>query len=168
VLDVLRLTTMERIVLRAPAPVLIAHSAPERLYTRVLAPTDFSRASAESLIVAARLAPGADFHAVHALQMPLGAIFNPGSSETEAALAHAEDRMRAFLETPGLPALAEPPVIVPGGVHQVLEFRRQDLGADLIAIGANPGPDPKVLGNYARDLMRAPHADLLVAKPPVA
>ncbi|GAB4264881.1 MAG: hypothetical protein Kow0013_12540 [Pararhodobacter sp.] len=167
VLDLLRLTTMERIVLRAPCPALIARSAPEHDYRCVLAPTDFSRASAEALIVAARLAPKAERHAVHALQMPLGSIFRPGHAETEAQLASADERMQAFLATPGLPALTEPPVVVPGGVHEVLEFRRQDLGADLLAIGANPGPDPRVLGNYARDLMRAPQADLLVAKPPV-
>jgi len=164
-MDVLRLTTMEKIVLAAPRPVLIAHQPPSRAYLRVLAPTNFSEASAASLIMAARIAPDARFYAVHALQLPIGAIFKRGSSDTEAALDRAETRSGQFLATPGLPVLAEMPEIVPGGVHQVLEFRREELAADLICIGDHSGRDPGTLGNYARDLMRAPHTDLLVAKP---
>lgn len=165
VLDVLRLTTMERIVLQSPCPVLIAQWPADHAYDRVLAPTDFSAASGAALTMAGRIAPTAQFHAVHALHLPLGAIFKRGSHETDAALARAAKRCAAFLAMPGLPALAEPPEIVPGGVHQVLAFRSQELGADLVAIGAHSGRDPGALGNYARDLMRAPPTDLLVAKP---
>jgi len=163
--DLLRLTTMERIVLASPCPVLIAHQPPERAYTQVLALTDFSPASAAALVMAARLAPKARFHAVHALHLPLGALFKRGSAESEAALETAKARRAAFLATPGLPELTEPPEIVPGGVHQVLEFRRAELAADLLCIGAHSGHKPGALGGYARDLMRAPPTDLLVAKP---
>jgi nucleotide-binding universal stress UspA family protein len=71
----------------------------------------------------------------------------------------------AFLSAPGLPELAETPEIVVGGVHEVLAFRQAELGADLVCIGTHSGRDPSRLGNYARDLMRAPPTDLLVAKP---
>ena len=165
VLDVLRLTTMERIVLAAPTPVLIAHQLPRNDYAQVLAPTDFSSASANALVVAARIAPNAKFHAVHALQLPIGIIFKRGLQESDAALAQAAARKAAFLAFPGLPSLAEPPEIVPGGVHQILAFRQQELGADLVCIGAHSGRKPDTLGNYARDLMRVPPSDLLVAKP---
>lgn len=165
VLDLLRLTTMERIVLAAPCPVLIAHLPAERPYATVLAPTDFAPGSAASLFAAARIAPLARRHAIHALQMRLGARAAPGNEEFEAAMLRAEVACAAFLATPGLPALDEPPLIVPGGVHEVLAFRQAELGADLVCIGAHSGRDPGVLGNYARDLMRAPPTDLLVAKP---
>ena len=165
VLDLLRLTTMERIVLVAPCPVLIAHRPPEGPYRQVLALSDFSPASAAALRAAARLAPGAQFHAIHALQMRLGARAIEGKPEFDAALARAEAARAAFLAQHGLPDLAEAPEIVPGGVHQVLAFRRDELGADLVCIGAHSGRDPQALGNYARDLMRAPPTDLLVAKP---
>lgn len=165
VLDLLRLTTMERIVLRAPCPVLIAHQPVGRDYAQVLAPTDFSEASAAALTMAAQIAPTARFHAVHALQLPLGAIFRRGQGDSDAALAAAETRRDGFLAMPGLPTLDEAPEIVPGGVHEVLDFRREELAADLVAIGAHSGREPDALGNYARDLMRAPPTDLLVAKP---
>jgi len=165
VLDLLRLTTMERIVLAATTPVLIAHQRPRDGYRRVLAPTDFSHASAAALRMAADIAPGASFHAIHALQLPLGARFSPGDTATDAALTRAEQLRAAFLAMPGLPEFAEPPEIVPGGVHEVLAFRQNELGADLLCIGTHSGRDPMQLGNYARDLMRAPPTDLLVAKP---
>ena len=157
VLDLLRLTTMEKIVLAAPCPVLIAQLPPERRYRQVLLATDFSPGSAAALIAAAVVAPGAAFHAIHALQIPLG-------RDKDAALARAKLARDAFLATPGLPALAEPPEIVPGGVHPVLAYRHEELGADLLCFGAQSGKDPDALGNYARDLMRAPPSDVLVAK----
>jgi nucleotide-binding universal stress UspA family protein len=64
-----------------------------------------------------------------------------------------------------MPALVEPTLIVPGAVHEVLGYRQSELNADLICVGTHSGRDPHVLGNNARDLMRAPPADLLVAKP---
>jgi len=165
VLDLLGLTTMERIVQNAPCPVLIAHQPPETDYEQVLCATDFSRASATALAVAGQIAPRARFHAVHALQLPIGSIFKLGHSETDKALDRTEAQIDDFLQTPGLPALSEPPEIVPGGVHQVLAFRCEELAADLVCIGTHAGQDDKELGNYARDLMRAPPTDLLIAKP---
>jgi nucleotide-binding universal stress UspA family protein len=165
VLDLLRLTTMERITLAAPCPVLIAHQPPAEDYEQVLCATDFSAASAASLAIAAQIAPRARFHAVHALQLPLGAIFKLGHADTDKALTGAEALMDDFLKAPGLPALAEPPEIVPGGVHQVLAFRCAELAADLVCIGTHAGQDDRDLGNFARDLMRAPPTDLLIAKP---
>jgi nucleotide-binding universal stress UspA family protein len=165
VLDVLRLTTMERIVLAAPVPVLIAHCDAARPYRRVLALTDFSPASAAALRFAAWLAPEAEFHAIHALQLPLGALFSGQEAASDEHLTRAEQMRAAFLASPGLPELAEAPEIVTGGVHEVLAFRQGELAADLVCIGTHSGRDPSQIGNYARDLMRAPPTDLLVAKP---
>ncbi len=165
VLDLLRLTTMERVVLDSPVPVLIAHRPPDDDYAKVLALTDFSPASAAALAMAGRLAPAARFHAIHALQLPLGARFATGDPAADEAITRAELLRTAFLARPGLPELAEPPEIVAGGVHEVLTYRRNELGADLVCIGSHSGREPSQLGNYARDLMRAPPTDLLVAKP---
>lgn len=165
VLDLLRLTTMERIVLKSDVPVLIAHRPVGHDYLRVLALTDFSPASASALAMAGRIAPEASFHAIHALQMPLGAKFGAADSAGDAAVTRAEQLRIAFMARPGLPRLSEPPEIVPGGVHEILSFRQNELNADLVCIGTHSGRDPSQLGNYARDLMRAPPTDLLVSKP---
>lgn len=165
VLDALRLTTMERIVLAAPVPVLLARLPAARPYARVLALTDFSPGSAAALAMAARLAPGAEFHAVHALQLPLLAAVSGTEAATDDALTQAELLRTAFLAQRGLPPFREPPALVPGGVHQVLAFRTAELNPDLVCIGTHSGSARDRLGHYARDLMRAPPTDLLVAKP---
>ena len=165
--DILGLTTMEKIVLRAPVPVLIAHTPPSRPYRTVLASTDFAPACAAALAAAARIAaPEADFHAIHALQLPLREIFSPLDVTHSRAMTAAEGLRTAFLAMPGVPARLHPPEIVAGGVHEVLSFRLEELQPDLLAIGTHSGRDPETLGNYARDLMRAPPTDVLVAKPP--
>jgi nucleotide-binding universal stress UspA family protein len=165
--DILGLTTMERILLHAPVPVLIAHTPAARPYRTVLSSTDFAPACAAALAAAARLAaPDAEFHAIHALQLPLRDRLSPTDVEHSRAMTAAKALRDAFLARPGIPAALRTPEIVPGGVHEVLSFRLEELQPDLLAIGTHSGRDPGTLGNYARDLMRAPPTDVLVAKPP--
>ena len=164
VLDALRLTTMEKIVLATQAPALIAHQPPRQGYAQVLALTDFSPASAAALALAARLAPKAQFHALHMLTLPLGARFSPDDPACDAAITQAEQTREGFLATPGLPDLTEPPLMVPGNLHDLLKLRSEEIAADLICIGINSGRDGGRLGHYARDLMRAPPLDLLIAR----
>ncbi len=167
VMDVLGLTTMERIVLRAPVPVLIAHRPATRPYRTVLSSTDFAPACAAALAAAADIAePGAEIHAIHALQLGLRDKLSHGGVERSRAMTAAQALSQAFVTMPGVPALRYPPEIVPGGVHEVLSFRIEELQPDLLAIGTHSGRDPETLGNYARDLMREPPTDVVVAKPP--
>ena len=144
---------------------LIAHDTPVRPYARVLGAVTFAPASVRGLALAARLAPEAELHAIHALQLPLGARLGPEPATDSAPMAEAEARRAAFMRADGLPARLPLPEIVPGGVHEVLNFRMAELDPDLLVIGSQSGRDPGALGNYARDLMRAPPADVLVAKP---
>lgn len=164
-LDVLRLTTLERIVLASGAPVLIAHRAPQADYTRVLGSVTFSPACAQALAVAARIAPDASLHAIHALQLPLREKLAPAADLAARSMAEAEMRRSAFCARPGIPARLTMPEIVIGGVHEVLRFRVEELQPDLLAIGTHSGRAPRALGNYARDLLRAPLTDVLIARP---
>jgi nucleotide-binding universal stress UspA family protein len=168
VLDLLRLTTMERIVLRAAVPVLIARNPVQGPYRRVLASVDFAPASARALAAAARIAPLGEFHAIHALQRDLREKLAPGDIDSSRAMTTAETLRTAFMAMPGIPAQLRLPEIVAGGVHEVLAFRLDELHPDLLTIGTHSGRDPNALGNYARDLMRDPPTDVLVAKPPAA
>lgn len=165
VLDALRLSTMERILLRGDCPVLIAHRPPERRYATVLGAVDFGPASAQALILAGKLAPDAAFHAIHALQQPLRDKLSPTDTDDTAAMVQAEMLRQAFCETPGLPKNLHLPEIVPGPVHEVLNYRLDELRPDLLAIGTQSSKVADRLGHYARDLMRAPPTDVLIAKP---
>lgn len=166
VIDALRLTTMERIVLAASAPVLLAHRPAQEAYAKVLGAVDFAPACAAALRMADRIAPVAELHAIHALHIPL-IDRRPGHSPAKSrALAQAEERRAAWLAAEGLPARLHRPEIIPGGLHEVLAFRLAELSPDLLCIGTHAGADPTRLGNHARDLMRAPPCDVLVARPP--
>lgn len=166
VLDLLRLTTMERIVLNADVPVLIARNGPAGPYRCVLASTDFAPACARALAAAATIAPDAEFHAIHALRQDLRDKFGPGDIGDSRAMTQAEILRSAFVIMPGVPASLHLPEIIPGGVHEVVAFRLDELRPDLLAIGTHSGRVPGAIGNYARDFMRDPPTDVLVAKPP--
>ncbi|MGY6549814.1 MAG: universal stress protein [Roseinatronobacter sp.] len=165
VLDSLRLTTLERITRMAPCPVLIAQAPLARPYRRVLGAITFAPASARALRVAAHLAPDAELHAIHALQLPLSAKLPKADIMASPEMTEAELLRKAFLDFETLPARLARPEIVPGGVHEVLQFRMAELDPDLVVIGSHSGRRDDTLGNYARDLMRAPPTDMLIAKP---
>jgi len=165
VLETMRLTNLERITQAARCPVLIAHTPGTIPYRRILGAITFAPASAEALRVAARLAPEAELHAIHALQLPLKAKLPSADVMTTPEMTTAELLREAFMTREGLPAHLHTPEIVPGGVHEVLQFRMHELEPDLVVIGNHSGRDPDDLGNYTRDLMRAPPTDMLVAKP---
>lgn len=165
VLDALRMTTMERITLAVPCPVLIAHQRKIKPYARVLGAITFTPASAHAMAIAARLAPDAEFHAIHALEARARDLRN-GTDLLETTVMTEADLLRtAFLQLPDLPTTLNRPEIIPGGVHEVIGFRLAELNPDLLVIGSHSGRNPATLGNYARDLMRAPPTDLLIAKP---
>ena len=165
VLETVRLTNLERITQHAPCPILIAQDQTVRPYRKVLGAITFAPASAKALQIAAMIAPEGEFHAIHALQLPLSAKLPSVDVMKSAEMTEAELLRQTFMSFKGLPETLALPEIVPGGVHEVLQFRIRELQPDLVVIGSHSGRDPNTLGNYARDLMRAPPTDMLVAKP---
>jgi nucleotide-binding universal stress UspA family protein len=165
VLDSLRLTTMERVTLAVPCPVLVAHRPDVTPYRCVLGAVTFAPASAHAMAIAARLAPGAAFHAIHALQARKRDLTDAQMLQDSTAMTEADMLRQAFLNLPDLPQGLHRPEIIPGGVHEVIAYRMAELTPDLLVIGSHSGRNPDALGNYARDLMRAPPTDLLIAKP---
>jgi nucleotide-binding universal stress UspA family protein len=165
-LDLLRLTTMERIVLALDAPALIAHAGQDGAYRSVLVATDFCPASAAAAGLARRLAPQARFRAVHALSLSL-IERRPGvDPDSTASMAAAEAASKAWMAAGMGDVLPQPAEILPGAVHDVLGFALEDAPTDLLAIGSGSERHRGKLGHYARDLMRAPPTDMLVAHAP--
>lgn len=156
-LDILRETTMERILRAAAVPVLLARLPPERAYARVLALTAFAPACAAALACARTLAPGAELQILHALHVPLSDRLAPGRAEAEA-----EARAAAWAAT--LPPGCPPPLVVAGGVAELLAVAVEDFAPDLIAVGAATDRHGERLGHVVRDLIREPPADVLVAR----
>lgn len=167
-LDMLRETTMERIVRHSPRPVLLVRDPVDHAYATVLAALDFAPASTAALQLAAELAPEADIHGVHALHIPWRGFVAPQVREgaVEPFRLDAEAALAAWTDIHPMPARLRGVEIVEGPAHRVLAERIETLAPDLLAVGAHgrAGAAPSLLGSLANDLMRAPPCDLLVAR----
>ncbi|ARE38812.1 Universal stress protein UspA [Rhodovulum sp. P5] len=168
-LDLLRETTMERIVRLCPVPVLLVHDPVDHTYSTVLAALDFSPASTAATDLAATLAPEADLFGVHALHIPYHGFIAPvGSAGAEAPFhREAEDRLSAWRKDSAIAARLKDVTIAEGAAHQVLAERIAALKPDLLALGAHgrAGAAPSILGSLANDMIREPPCDVLIARP---
>ncbi len=149
---------MERIIAASPVPVLLARQAVATAYRRVLALTAFAAACAAALAAARAVAPEAEVQLLHALDLPLRDRRHP-----EARLAAAEAAAAAWAAEQGPLAGPAPVMVVPGALPELITLAVEELHADLIALGAASSPGGP-LGHSVRDLIRAPPADVLVAR----
>ncbi len=157
VLDTLRLTTMERMLAAARCPVLLARAPAPAPYARILALTAFGPSCAAAILAARRLAPAARMQLLHAQSLSLADRLHPDRAAAEAAEAAAVWAARLPPEVPA-------PMIVPGGLHELLALAVEEFRPDLLALGASSRSDPGALGHHVRDLIRDPPADVLVAR----
>lgn len=167
-LDLVRETTMERIVRHCDRPVLLVHDTVDHTYSTVLAALDFAPASTAALRLAAEIAPEADLFGVHAIHVPYHGFVAPqGSVSAAAPFRHnAELRLREWRAAGTLPDRLREVEIVEGSAHMVLAREIGRLKPDLLALGAHgrAGHAPSILGSLANDFIREPPCDLLIAR----
>jgi nucleotide-binding universal stress UspA family protein len=174
--DVFIGTTAERTIRAASRPILMANVMPSREYEKVLVPVDMSDCSAEALAVLKRLplGKGANISALHVVDCSVtygrtGAHMS--QEEVQQCLsdleAEARARLSAFLSQcdfqPG-ETLIRPGIAVPQVIHQVAE----EIGADLIVIGAHghSGIVRFMLGSAVQAVLCVSDCDVLVVPPP--
>ncbi|CAD5375414.1 Universal stress protein [Pseudomonas sp. OF001] len=156
-------TTLERILQRSPAPVLLAVG--DSPWQRALVALDFSPCASRALRQAARLLePGARLHALHVEEVaPLHAGDDPEELAFESELFEhlvAEERAR-----------------LPGGLQLSHELRAGERSACLQAVLAEQRPQLLALGSHSRgeladallgsltlECLRHPPCDVLVAR----
>jgi len=173
-MDLIRETTMERLVRRAGRPVLIARDRADHPYKSVLGAVDFAPASTTALLVAAKLCEAPDMRAVHAVHVPYhGAVAAPGFVAELPPIPDAgpflnEARTQLEKWRSGYPDLAGLDVsVVEGSLPSVLHNAMAESRPDVLAIGTHSRavPMPWLLGSCVNDLMREPPCDLLVVPP---
>lgn len=163
-LDLVRDSTMVRIVRASLRPVLLVKDLPNTDYARVLVPVSFSPACAAALRVARDIAPKADLRSFHAVPTPFAGLTGdgPGSVMAQQLRAEATIERDAWAAVPGDMPEVE---IISGGRSETME--RLSAGRpDLIAVGAHTrnGFVPNVLGSFVTDLIHTPPCDLLVTR----
>lgn len=166
-LDLLRETTMERIVRLSPVPVLLVSDPVDHAYSKILAALDFGPASTAALKIAAALTPEAELSGVHAVHVPYHHfVAIDGRVGADAPFLHdAEQKLAAWRENTQIDERLKQVDIMEGAAHQVLSARIATLKPDLLALGAHgrAGAAPSILGSLANDLIREPPCDVLIA-----
>ncbi len=174
-MDLVRETTMERLIRRLHIPVLVVQHGADAPYQSVLGAVDFAPASAEALRIARFLAPNAALHAVHAVHVPMhtppaaiGAIEDFQTLVDPAAFfEQARHQKHAWLaQNPDLANTVDV-ALEEGSVHAVIGQARQKVAPDLIALGTHGRAMPLqwLTGSFANDMMRDPPTDLLIVPP---
>lgn len=170
-LDGLRETTMQRVVRRTSAAVLLATIPVIGPYQSQLSLVDYGPASAAALTLGAELAPDAPIKAAHAIHVPYtGMLETTGAVQLDLQQAFAKDaetQDQQWRKTTQLPAnLTAPTDIRQMQPLSLVEDLCRGNGFDLVTAGAHGrvGAARSYLGSLALDLMRAPPCDVLIAR----
>lgn len=167
-------STVDGLVRRAPAPILIVRARPLAPYRRVTVATDFSPTSCQALQTATALFPDAETSIFHAFQAPYSGLATDEQSgivasqrddanrEAEAFLARCalapevRRRVRAIVER-GAPA-------------PLLDRYVSDADVDLVVIGSHGRSMlfQVVFGSVAQRILQEIHVDALVVREPRA
>lgn len=123
---------------RAPAPVLVVKRRPHDPYRRMMAPTDFSRASELAAAEAMRLFPDATLTLLHGYRVPFsGFISEPANQDEmrEEALENlAEFRKRLQVRAGGREPLTA--LVEYGSVEELEADYVRSHAPDLVVLGA--------------------------------
>lgn len=131
--------TVEALIRKAPAPVLVVRRRSIRGYRQILVPTDYSRAAELALVRAAAMFPDAQFTLLHGYRVPFAGYLTED---------HHRDEMKdlALDEQAGFIARVEAKIGQSGRVAGFVEYGGPDqLVADYIGGSA---PDLMVLGAH--------------------
>lgn len=166
-------TTAERVIRHGPKPVLVVKDRVAAPYRRVMIAVDFSIHSRRAIEFALRLLPDAEFHLVHAYDVPFKGFLNSREVRRELYEQH-ETQMRSLVdgEFKALWAALEnkPPrcssVIKQGAVRQVVFEQIDELKPDLLVMGTHgrTGMAHALLGSVAQELLGSPPCDVMAVK----
>jgi nucleotide-binding universal stress UspA family protein len=166
-LDLVRDSTMVRIVRASRRPVLLVKDLANQDYAKVLVPVSFSPACAAALRTARTIAPNAEMRSFHAVPVPFAGLTGdgPGSALAKDLCAEAAQERDLWLAGLGLEGALPEIEIISGGRSVTLE-RLAAIKPDLVVVGAHTrsGFLPNVLGSFVTDLIHSPPCDLLVSR----
>lgn len=165
--DLVRDSTMVRIVRASRRPVLLVKDLPNQDYAKVLVPVSFSPACAAALRTARTIAPKAEMRSFHAVPVPFAGLTGdgPGSAMAKDLCAEAERERDLWLAGLSLEGPLPEIEIISGGRSVTME-RLAAIKPDLLVVGAHTRSAflPNVLGSFVTDLIHSPPCDLLVSR----
>lgn len=169
--DVVRGTTVERVLRYGSRPVLVVKNPVTGPYHHVLVATDLSQHAEAAATVAARLAPKGMIHLMHVVHQPLfplaqkrrDANMDHRCTFVRTQLTEVIDRLSVAL---GESAPQFDILLAEGAAPGVIHAKVSDLKPDLLAIGAHGRSvlADAVLGSVAGELLAYCPVDILAVK----
>jgi nucleotide-binding universal stress UspA family protein len=165
-------TTVERLVHRAPMPVLVVKARPWHPYRKVVAASDFSESAAHALREALCMFPEARMSLAHAYRVPFEGFISREANEGEL-LTDAQNGCAAFLSSLGVSAdaVAEIECLIRyGSPEGVIGRHVWDQEIELAVMGTHgrSGRFSILMGSTAERLLAYLPCDVLVVREPRA
>ena len=165
-------STAERLLSRAPCPVLVVKQVPRSDYRQLVVAVDLSPSSVRAIRHAQIVAPKADLVVVHVFEVPFeGHMRYAGVNDQtidryrDLARQEAVERLHALSEEAGLAAHAVPLKVLHGNpVVRILE-QEQEQDCDLIVMGKGDqsGLEELLLGSVTKRVLAESQGDVLVS-----
>lgn len=170
-LDLLRETTMQRVVRQTAAPVLVVTEPVTGPYRAMLSMIDFNEPADNAMHLGAALAAGARIQPCHAVHVPYsGSIETTGAVQLDLQQSLLEDAEREGVKWAAaqttLAGRLEPMQVTSTPPNGIVRAATEDRSFDLLTAGAHGpvGASRALLGSVATDLMRAPPCDVLISR----
>lgn len=159
-------TTVDYLVRRSPAPVLVVKRRPRKPYERLLVATDFSDCSAQALNAAIEKFPTAVFRVVHSFHAAFEAFLE---RETTIGLIREESDHAMEQLLGSLPDDARPRVEglnVEGLLGDVIPEQLAEWRADMLVVGSHGrgGFAHATVGSIASALLQSAECDVMVVR----
>ncbi|MDF1486043.1 universal stress protein [Ramlibacter sp. H39-3-26] len=169
-------STVDALVRRADAPVLVVRARPRHAYERVVVATDFSATSRRALNVAVHCFAHASFTLFHAFNAGSPALADGGQQRAlavDAARGAALQACQAFIDASGLPDEVRARMhvdVAHGDPARLLDGYARDRQADLVVLGTQgrTGLRELLLGSVAQRVLEVAQGDVLVVRQPRA
>lgn len=160
--------TVETLLRRLPAPILIVRNRARDPYQHVVVATDFSETSGHALQMALRFFPEQKLHLLHASDLaPAAASEGSQGGSQDARAAELEK----FLDSVFMPEGDRDrllPIIEPGAPSQIIRDHVQQHGADLVVLGTRGRGAvlEALLGSTAKSILATLPCDALAVRGP--
>lgn len=171
--DMFHGTTVERIIRAGDRPVLLVKDRVSGPYRRIMVGVDFSVYSRRAVEFAVRFAPSAEFHLVHAYDVPFKGFLFGQDTRRQVSKQHQmqfqqmiDEEMGTFLASLEVKEPKLQRVMQEGLPQEVIHRQIGRIEPDLLVIGTHgrTGVAHAVLGSVADDLLRSPPCDVLAVK----
>ena len=168
-------STAEKLLSRAPCPVLVVKQPARDRYRTVLVSVDFSAASLRAIHHAIEIAPAADLVLLHVFEVPFEGQLRYASVDEsriqhyrDIARADAIERLQVLARQAGLEPQAVRMLVVNGDPFLRIAEMEQEHDSDQRVLGkrAKGAVEAALLGSVSRQVVAQSQGDVLVSVEP--